>query len=64
MQEMVGGYTEPIRLIDGRMIIVDEGGKSKGKAVNIPATNILRRDQYTTDYIVGTAIVCDANMID
>ena len=64
MQEIVGGYIEPIRLNGGRMIIVDEDGKSKGKAVNIPATNILRRDHYTTDYIVGTAIVCDADMID
>ena len=64
MQEIVGGYIEPIRLNDGRMIIVDEDGKSKGKAVNIPATNILRRDHFTTDYIVGTAIVCDADMID
>lgn len=64
MQEIIGGYIEPIRLNDGRMIIVDEDGKSKDKAVNIPATNILRRDHYTTDYIVGTAIVCDADMID
>ena len=64
MQEIIGGYVEPIRLNDGRMIIVDEEGKSKNKAVNIPATNILRRDHYTTDYIVGTAIVCDADMID
>lgn len=64
MQEIIGGYIEPIRLIDGRMIIVDEEGKSKSKAVNIPATNILRRDHFTTDYIVGTAIVCDADIIE
>ena len=64
MQEIIGGYVEPIRLNDGRMIIADEEGKSKNKAVNIPATNILRRDHYTTDYIVGTAIVCDADMIE
>ena len=64
MQEIIDGYIEPIRLNDGRMIIVDEDGKSKDKAVNIPATNILRRDHYTTDYIVGTAIVCDADMIE
>ena len=64
MQEIVGGYIEPIRLNDGRMIIVDEDGKSKDKAVNIPATNILRRDHFTTDYIVGTAIVCDSDMVD
>ena len=64
MQEIIGGYVEPIRLNDGRMIIVDEDGKSKDKAVNIPATNILRRDHFTTDYIVGTAIVCDADMLE
>ena len=64
MQEIIGGYVEPIRLNDGRVIIVDEDGKSKDKAVNIPATNILRRDHFTTDYIVGTAIVCDADMIE
>ena len=64
MQEIIGGYIEPIRLNDGRMIIVDEEGKSKDKAVNIPATNILRRDHYTTDYIVGNAIVCDADMVE
>ena len=64
MQEIVDGCIEIIRLNDGRVIIVDEEGKSKNKAVNIPATNILRRDHYTTDYIVGTAIVCDADMIE
>ena len=64
MQEIIGGYIEPIRLNDGRMIIVDEEGKSKNKAVNIPATNILRRDHFTTDYIVGTAIVCNADMLE
>ena len=64
MQEIIGGYVEPIRLNDGRMIIVDEDGKSNDKTVNIPATNILRRDHFTTDYIVGTVIVCDADMIE
>lgn len=64
LQGIVDGCIEIIRLNDGRMIIVDEEGKSKDKAVNIPATNILRRDHYTTDYIVGTAIVCDADMIE
>ena len=64
LQDIVDGCIEIIRLNDGRMIIVDEDGKSNDKAVNIPATNILRRDHYTTDYIVGTAIVCDADMLD
>lgn len=63
MQGIVGGYIEIINLKDGRMMIVDEEGKLNNKEVNIPATNILRRDHYTTDYIVGTAIVCDADMV-
>ena len=61
---IVEGFIDVIRLNDGRVIVVDSQGKALNKAVNIPATNILRRDHFTTDYIVGTAIVCDADMID
>lgn len=61
---IVEGFIDIIRLNDGRVIIVDSQGKALNKAVNIPATNILRRDHFTTDYIVGTAIVCDADMIE
>ena len=61
---IVEGFIDIIRLNDGRVIIVDSQGKALNKAVNIPATNILRRDHFTTNYIVGTAIVCDADMID
>ena len=64
VQRIVEGFIDVIRLNDGRVIIVDSQGKALNKTVNIPATNILRRDHYTTDYIVGTAIVCDADMIE
>ena len=64
LKGIVDGYIEIVRLNDGRVIVIDLEGKSKDKAVNIPATNILRRDHYTTDYIVGTAIVCDADMVE
>ena len=64
MYGIVEGYIDIIRLNDGRVIIVDSQGKALNKAVNIPATNILRRDHFTTDYIVGTAIVCDADMVE
>ena len=64
LQGIVDGCIEIIRLRDGRIIVIDEEGKLNGKAVNIPATNILRRDHYTTDYIVGTAIVCDTDMVE
>ena len=64
MQEIVGGYIEVIRLNDGRIIIVNEEGLLQGLPVNIEATNILRRDHSTTQYIVGNAIVCDSDMVD
>ena len=64
LQEVVGGYIEIVRLNDGRIIIVNEDGLSLNLPVNIEATNILRRDHSTTEYIVGTAIVCDADMIE
>ena len=64
LQGIVDGNFEIVRLKDGRIIVIDEDGKSKDKAVNIQATNIMRRDHYTTDYIVGTAIVCDDDMVD
>ena len=64
LQEIVGGYIEVIRLNDGRIIIVNEEGLNLNLPVNIEATNILRRDHSTTQYIVGNAIVCDADMIE
>lgn len=64
LQEVVGGYIEIIRLNDGRIIIVNEEGLLQGLPVNIEATNILRRDHSTTQYIVGNAIVCDADMVE
>lgn len=64
MQEIVGGYIEIIRLNDGRVIIVNEDGLSLNLPVNIEATNILRRDHSTTQYIVGNAIVCDVDMVE
>lgn len=64
MQEIVGGYFEYVSLSDGRLIIVNEEGLLQGLPVNIEATNILRRDHSTTQYIVGNAIVCDSDMIE
>lgn len=64
MQDIVGGYIEIIRLNDGRVIVVNEEGLQQGLPVNIEATNILRRDHSTTQYIVGNAIVCDADMVE
>ena len=64
LQDAVGGIIEVIRLKDGRLMIVNEEGLLQGLPVNIEATNILRRDHSTTQYIVGNAIVCDSDMFE
>lgn len=64
LQEVVGGYIELVRLNDGRIIVVNEDGLNLNLPVNIEATNILRRDHSTAQYIVGNAIVCDADMVE
>ncbi|MGN0280784.1 MAG: DUF3846 domain-containing protein [Prevotella sp.] len=64
MQNIVGGYIEIVHLNDGRLMIVNEEGLLQGLPVNIEATNILRRDHPTTQYIVGNAIVCDSDMVE
>ena len=64
MQEIVGGYIELVHLNDGRIIVVNEDGLNLNLPVNIEATNILRRDHSTTQYIVGNAIVCDSDMVE
>ena len=64
MQKIVGGYIELVRLNDGRIIVVNEDGLNLNLPVNIEATNILRRDHSTIQYVVGNAIVCDADMVE
>lgn len=63
MQKIVGGFIEIVHLNDGRLMIVNEEGLLQGLPVNIEATNILRRDHSTTQFIIGNAIVCDADMV-
>ena len=64
MQKIVGGLIEIVHLNDGRLMIVNEEGLLQGLPVNIEATNILRRDHSTTQFIVGNAIVCDGDMVE
>jgi Domain of unknown function (DUF3846) len=42
-----------------KILIIDEEGKLTGKQVNIPATQIFGYD----DVIVGSAILCDSEMV-
>jgi hypothetical protein len=40
MQKLVGGFVEPVRLPDGRMMLVDEDGISKNSEVNMVASHL------------------------
>jgi hypothetical protein len=61
LQGAVGGYIEIVNAQNGKLIVVDEEGKLKGKPVNVVATK-LYGNPY--DVIVGDVVVCDSNEID
>lgn len=58
LQRFVGGYVEFCYGDDGRMLVVDEEGKLKGKQINERATQWYRTHVYRNDYIVGDALLC------
>jgi len=55
MQDCVGGFIEIVYTQDGRLIVLDEEGKLKGKEVNLKATKLYGN---TNDCIVGDVLVC------
>jgi uncharacterized protein YacL len=61
MQEIVGGNIEIAYLQDGRMLVIDEEGKLKGKPVNETATVLYNNPN---DCIVGDAILAEHDEID
>ena len=52
---------EICRTHDGRRLLVDEDGKSKGKPVNVAATALYVHGAQ--DWIVGDVIVCSARQV-
>lgn len=60
LQEVVGGYIEPVWLKDGRVMFVNEEGRLKGLPVNEMATMIALTQGVhfaPNDLIVGPAII-------
>jgi hypothetical protein len=55
MQTLVGGYIEITETRDGRLMVLDEEGKLKGKRMNLPATMLYRYGSY--DPIVGDVVI-------
>ena len=58
MQEAVGGFIEIVPTTTGQLLVLDEDGRRKGKAVNVEASKLYG------DYIVGDVILADNNEID
>lgn len=62
LQEMVGGYIEIVSAGKGKIMVIDDEGKLKGKPVNDAATMIfMQAGGY--DIIAGDALVCDSEMV-
>ena len=62
LQAMVGGYIEIIPVLRGKIMVLDEEGKLKGKPINDAATMIFMQAGFY-DTIVGDALVCDDEMV-
>ncbi len=64
MQGIVGGYIETIRLLDGRVMVLNEEGKLKGLPVNHMATSVAGASIFTHDVLVGDVLVCESKEIE
>lgn len=62
LQGLVDGYIEYVYLGNGKVLVVDEDGKRKGKPVNMIATGWLRSDGRN-DYICGPALLATEEQV-
>ena len=62
LQAMVDGYIEIVSAGNGKIMVIDDEGKLKGRQVNDAATMIFMQAGYY-DTIVGDALVCDSEMV-
>lgn len=61
-EAMADGYIEIVPAGNGKIMVIDEEGKLKGKPINEAATMIFMHAGYY-DIIVGDALVCDSEMV-
>jgi hypothetical protein len=57
LQQLIGGWIEPIQLPDSRFMGVNEEGKSLNLPYNQQATELARPMLRSDDYIAGVAVV-------
>lgn len=58
LQAYVGGNIEMVRLGDGKVLLLDEEGKLKGKLPNHKATGWIMMSGYM-DWVAGDAVLID-----
>ena len=63
LNDIVGGYIEIVHLNDKQIMVVNEEGKLYGCEYNDKATELMRANIMTYDYIVGDALVCDTAQV-
>ena len=66
MQDFVGGNIELVYLNDDEVMVIDEEGKMKDKAVNPHATIKATRNKaiFNNDWIAGNAIIMPKEYLD
>ena len=64
LQSIVGGYIEIIHVDENTRMIINEEGKFKNLQVNTNATELVVRNLFEDDYIVGDVIVIDVSEMD
>lgn len=62
LKKMVDGYIEIVPAGEGKIMVLDDEGKLKGKPVNDAATMIFMQAGFY-DTIVGDVLVCDDEMV-
>lgn len=60
LHNLIGGYIEPYRLLNGKWIVMDKDGMRKGKSINGAATVILVTGTTLRDVVVGDVLVATA----
>jgi len=63
LQGLVGGLIQIINLPDGRLMVMDEEGKLKGKPRNRTATKLAMEVLFEGDYIAGDAVIIRSDQI-
>ena len=64
LQKIVDGYIEIVWLPNGKIMVLNEDGKSRELETNIEATRIYYNVFGYTDIIVGDVLICDANQVE